>query len=124
MLGAHVVVVPTFGFLPRLYQGTAYPAGKVVSAQKCLLVAARKILPATYHRKEMRRKAMFLSALLRRENTMGLTSRETTALQALADTFFPSLAFERDEDPVLFSMSAADLDVGTRVAETLDQIDP
>jgi choline dehydrogenase-like flavoprotein len=55
---------------------------------------------------------------------MSLTSRETKALQALADTFVPSLAFEKDEDPVLFSMSAGDLDVAARVAETLDRIDP
>jgi hypothetical protein len=34
---------------------------------------------------------------------MNLTPRETAALDALADTFVPSLAFEKDEDPVLFS---------------------
>ena len=33
MLGAHVGVVPTLGFLPRLYEGTAYPDGEIVSAQ-------------------------------------------------------------------------------------------
>jgi choline dehydrogenase-like flavoprotein len=55
---------------------------------------------------------------------MSLTKRETDALDALADTFVPSLAFEKDEDPVLFSMSAADLGVGTHVAEALDRIDP
>ncbi|HMF87313.1 MAG TPA: GMC family oxidoreductase [Gemmatimonadaceae bacterium] len=55
---------------------------------------------------------------------MNLTKRETEALDALADTFVPSLAFEKDEDPVLFSMSAADLGVGARVAEALDRIDP
>jgi len=40
---------------------------------------------------------------------MKLTERETAALEALCDTFVPSLAFEKDEDPALFSMSAADL---------------
>ena len=55
---------------------------------------------------------------------MSLTKRETDALDALADTFVPSLAFAKDEDPVLFSMSAADLGVGARVAETLERIDP
>jgi choline dehydrogenase-like flavoprotein len=57
-------------------------------------------------------------------SAMSLTKRETEALDALADSFVPSLAFEKDEDPVLFSMSAADLGVGTRVAEALDRIDP
>ncbi len=55
---------------------------------------------------------------------MNLTDRETAALDALADTFVPSLAFEKDENPVLFSMCAGDLGVSTRVAEALDQIDP
>lgn len=55
---------------------------------------------------------------------MNLTSRETEALDALCDTFFPSLAFEQDEDPVLFSMSAADVGVSARVAAALDLIDP
>jgi choline dehydrogenase-like flavoprotein len=55
---------------------------------------------------------------------MNLTKRETDALDAVADTFVPSLAFAKDEDPVLFSMSAADLGVGARVAEALDRIDP
>ena len=55
---------------------------------------------------------------------MTLTKRETEALDALADTFVPSLAFEKDEDPVLFSMSAADLGVAAHVAEALDRIDP
>ena len=35
---------------------------------------------------------------------MKLTERETKALEALCDTFVPSLAFEKDEDPALFSM--------------------
>ena len=55
---------------------------------------------------------------------MKLTHRETEALDALADTFVPSLAFARDEDPALFSMSASDLGVSARVAEALDRIDP
>jgi choline dehydrogenase-like flavoprotein len=55
---------------------------------------------------------------------MMLTHRETAALDALADTFVPSLAFEKDEDPALFSMSASDLGVGALVAEALEQIDP
>ena len=55
---------------------------------------------------------------------MNLTNRETEALDALCDTFVPSLAFTQDEDPALFSMSAADLGVSARVAEALDRIDP
>lgn len=55
---------------------------------------------------------------------MSLTRRETEALDILCDTFVPSLAFTKDEDPVLFSMSAADLGVGARVAEALDRIEP
>jgi choline dehydrogenase-like flavoprotein len=55
---------------------------------------------------------------------MNLTHRETVALDALCDTFVPSLAFTNDEDPALFSMSAADLGVSTRVAEALDRIEP
>lgn len=54
---------------------------------------------------------------------MNLTARETEALDALCDTFFPSLPFEKDEDPTLFSMSAADLGVSARVANALDIID-
>src|SRR6202171_3729347 len=55
---------------------------------------------------------------------MILTHRETEALDVLCDTFVPSLAFTKDEDPALFSMSAADLGVSGRVAEALDRIDP
>jgi choline dehydrogenase-like flavoprotein len=55
---------------------------------------------------------------------MTLSPRESDALDALADTFVPSLAFAKDEDPVLFSMSASDLGVSARVAEALDRIDP
>jgi len=55
---------------------------------------------------------------------MNLTHRETEALDALADTFVPSLAFEKDEDPALFSMSASDLGVSAQVAEALERIDP
>ncbi len=55
---------------------------------------------------------------------MNLTHRETEALDVLCDTFVPSLAFTKDEDPVLFSMSAADLGVSARVAEALDRIEP
>jgi len=55
---------------------------------------------------------------------MSLTNRETAALDVLCDTFVPSLAFTKDEDPVLFSMSAADLGVSARVAEALDRIEP
>lgn len=55
---------------------------------------------------------------------MNLTHRETEGLDALADTFVPSLAFEKDEDPVLFSMGAADLGVSARVAEAVGKIDP
>ena len=51
---------------------------------------------------------------------MNLRNRETEALDALADTFVPSLAFAKDEDPVLFRMSAGDLGVSARVAEALD----
>lgn len=54
---------------------------------------------------------------------MNLTSREMDALDALCDTFVPSLAFETDEDPTLFSMAARDLGVGARVADALDRID-
>jgi len=54
---------------------------------------------------------------------MHLTSREKEALDALCDAFFPSLAFEKDEDPTLFSMSAADLGVSARVAGALEIID-
>ncbi|HJQ12635.1 MAG TPA: GMC family oxidoreductase [Gemmatimonadaceae bacterium] len=54
---------------------------------------------------------------------MNLTVRETEALDALCDTFFPSLAFANDEDPTLFSMSASDLGVSARVANALDIID-
>ena len=55
---------------------------------------------------------------------MKLTHRETEALDALADTFVPSLAFETDEDPALFSMSASDLGVSALVAKALGRIDP
>jgi choline dehydrogenase-like flavoprotein len=55
---------------------------------------------------------------------MNLTQRETEALDVLCDTFVPSLAFTKDEDPALFSMSAADLGVSGRVAEALDRIEP
>ena len=47
---------------------------------------------------------------------MNLTHRETVALDALCDTFVPSLAFTNDEDPALFSMSAAVLGVSARIA--------
>ena len=56
--------------------------------------------------------------------TVKLTHKETEALDALCDTFVPSLAFEKDEDPALFSMSAADLGVSARVAAALDMIEP
>src|SRR6266550_2797316 len=55
---------------------------------------------------------------------MNLTRKETEALDALCDTFVPSLAFEKDEDPALFSMSAADLGVSARVAAALEMIEP
>ncbi len=55
---------------------------------------------------------------------MNLTHRQTEALDILCDTFVPSLAFTKDEDPALFSMSAADLGVSARVAEALDRIEP
>src|SRR6266568_8314401 len=55
---------------------------------------------------------------------MNLTSRETEALDALCDAFVPSLAFEKDEDPALFSMSARDLGVAALVAEALERIEP
>src|SRR6202165_5034819 len=55
---------------------------------------------------------------------MKLANRETEALDALADTFVPSLAFANDEDPVLFSMSASDLGVSIGVADALDRIEP
>src|SRR6266481_6178128 len=55
---------------------------------------------------------------------MYLTHREAQALDVLCDTFVPSLAFTKDEDPALFSMSAADLGVSGRVAEALDRIEP
>jgi hypothetical protein len=54
---------------------------------------------------------------------MNLTRREMEALDALCDTFVPSLAFEKDEDPALFSMAARDLGVSARVGEGLDRID-
>jgi choline dehydrogenase-like flavoprotein len=55
---------------------------------------------------------------------MNLSQRETEALDALCDTFVPSLAFSDDEDPVVFSMSAGDLGVSSRVAAALDLIEP
>jgi len=55
---------------------------------------------------------------------MNLTPRETEVLDALCDTFVPSLAFEKDEDPALFSMSAKDLGVSSLIADALDKIDP
>jgi len=55
---------------------------------------------------------------------MKLSERETAALEALCDTFVPSLAFEKDEDPTLFSMSASDLGVAGRVAQALELIEP
>src|ERR1700686_1539456 len=55
---------------------------------------------------------------------MNLTHREAEALDVLCFTFVPSLAFTKDEDPALFSMSAADLGVSGRVAEALDRIEP
>ncbi len=55
---------------------------------------------------------------------MTLKPRETEALDALCDTFVPSLAFEKDEDPVLFSMAASDLGVSARVAAALEVIEP
>ncbi|HXN76758.1 MAG TPA: GMC family oxidoreductase [Gemmatimonadaceae bacterium] len=55
---------------------------------------------------------------------MNLTHREAEALDVLCDTFVPSLAFTKDEDPALFSMSAADLGVSGRVALALDRIEP
>src|SRR6266704_500180 len=55
---------------------------------------------------------------------MNLTIRETEALDALCDAFVPSLAFEKDEDPALFSMSARDLGVAALVAEALERIEP
>ena len=55
---------------------------------------------------------------------MTLSPRESEALNAIAETFVPSLAFENDEDPVLFSMGASDLGVSARVAEALERIDP
>ena len=36
---------------------------------------------------------------------MNLTHTETEALDALCDTFVPSLAFEKDEDPPLRDVS-------------------
>ena len=54
---------------------------------------------------------------------MNLAAREKEALEALCDAFFPSLAFEKGEDPTLFSMSAADLGVSARVASALEIID-
>ena len=55
---------------------------------------------------------------------MKLTPRESQALDSLCDTFVPSLAFGKDEDPALFSMSANDLGVSARVADALDIIEP
>jgi choline dehydrogenase-like flavoprotein len=55
---------------------------------------------------------------------MNLSPRETEVLDALCDTFVPSLAFEKDEDPALFSMSAKDIGVSGLVADALDRIEP
>ena len=55
--------------------------------------------------------------------SMDLTKRETDALEALCDTFVPSLAFEAGEDPALFSISARDMGVAEKVAQALDRID-
>ena len=55
---------------------------------------------------------------------MKLTQRETQTLDALCETFVPSLAFGKDEDPALFSMSANDLGVSARVAAALDIMEP
>jgi choline dehydrogenase-like flavoprotein len=54
---------------------------------------------------------------------MTLTKKETEALESLCDTFVPSLAFGKDEEPTLFSMSASDLGVCARVADALERID-
>ncbi|PYO50315.1 MAG: hypothetical protein DMD72_02745, partial [Gemmatimonadetes bacterium] len=64
-----------------------------------------------------------IRATQREGTTVNLTHRETEALDALCDTFVPSLAFEKDEDPALFSMSAADLGVSGRVMQALDMIE-
>src|SRR3954466_11360980 len=54
---------------------------------------------------------------------MTLTRKETEALDALCDTFVPSLAFEKDEEPTLFSMAAADLGVCARVTAARERVD-
>jgi choline dehydrogenase-like flavoprotein len=126
MLGPDVIMMAALGFLARLYQGTAYPAGKVVTAQESSPRGRPKILRPAPRRKDEYREATFIRAKAASQtgDSMSLTKRETDALEALADTFVPSLAFEKDEDPALFSMAASDLGVGARVAEALERLDP
>ena len=47
-----MVMMSALGFLPRLYQGTAYPACEVIAAQNRLLVEDPKILSTGPHRKD------------------------------------------------------------------------
>ena len=54
---------------------------------------------------------------------MNLTGREVDALEALCDTFVPSLPVDDDADPTLFRISARELGVSNRVANALDRID-
>lgn len=65
MLGAYVFVMSALGFFPRLYQGTTYPVGEVVTAQIPLLVDDQRFC----------RRVIIAR--------MNLTHREIDALEAL-----------------------------------------
>src|SRR2546423_7002664 len=128
MFGADVLVMAAMRFLARIDQRGPYPIGEIVPGQKSLLVVAPKIPFPGRSRKRLyfiatfNKGGMHWSDLTGR-GKMNLTHRETEALDALCDTFVPSLAFEKDEDPALFSMSAADLGVSARVMQALDMIE-
>ena len=129
MFGADVLVMAAMRFFARIDERGPYPVGEIVPGQKSLLVVAPKIPFPGRSRKRLyfiatfNKGGMHWSDLTGR-GKMNLTHRETEALDALCDTFVPSLAFERDEDPALFSMSAADLGVSARVAAALEMIEP
>lgn len=55
---------------------------------------------------------------------MTLTDSEIAALDALCDTFVPSLAASGSDNPVLFNTSARELGTRARVAESLGRVEP
>lgn len=133
VLGSDVFVIPAMRFFARLDQGAADSIGKIVASQKILLVVALRFVSrpdiASIGASLL---TLFSAGRIKSDLTgadaegtdLNLTHRETEALDALCDTFVPSLAFETGEDPTLFSMSAADLGVSGRVAAALDLIEP